>query len=340
MKYDDVLISVITCVYNTPIEYLKDAVKSILSQTHQNFEYFIVDDCSKEDLYTDDLFSDSRITIIRLQENSGAAVARNAALDRATGKYIAIMDSDDISLPDRFEKQVEYMEDNPDVVACGTWFTYFGDKDHDVKYVIDDNEYYRCCLLFNNYPTILNPSAMIRRDVLEKNHIRYDARLRKAQDYGMWVTLSQYGKCTNLKEVLVKYRWHTSQITQQLYTYDTNPYNWIIISEQFQKLGVTFDENETELLKLNYRRLEVDSYQYWVILNKILAANQQSGFFVQEKLQRRIDEQWRQKIYSTPLKKVLALMKKLPKNENKKIFQWEKQRVLSKLGLGRAGGKK
>ena len=331
--YEDILVTVITCVYNTPIEYLKDAVKSILNQTHQNFEYYIVDDCSKFDLYQDDVFLDSRIHIIRLTKNSGAAIARNVALSKAHGKYIAIMDSDDISLPQRFEKQIIYMEQNSDVAVCGTWFRYFEEKNHDVKYIIDDNEYYRCCLLFDNYPTILNPSAMIRRSVLIDNNIKYDERLRKAQDYGMWVAISKYGKCTNYKEILVNYRWHKNQITQRLYTYDVNPYNWIIISDQLEKLGVELNEDEVEVLKLNFMKKEVEPYIYWQILNKILSANQKSKIYIQDKLKKRVEEQWRQKIYNTSLFEIFRLMKKLPFCERRKILRMEFERFLMKVGM-------
>ena len=130
---NSILVSVVMCVYNTPKDYLYEAVKSILNQTHENFEFFIVDDCSEEDLFKNTLFNDERISIIHLNKNSGPAVARNIAIDRAKGKYIAIMDSDDVSLPERFERQIAFMEKNADVVVCGSWFTQFGDKTNEVR---------------------------------------------------------------------------------------------------------------------------------------------------------------------------------------------------------------
>ncbi|MBR1681013.1 glycosyltransferase family 2 protein [bacterium] len=331
MVNSEILVTVITCVYNTPIEYLKEAVKSILNQTHTNFEYFIVDDCSDTNLYSDDLFKDKRITVIRLEENCGPAVARNLALDRAKGKYIAIMDSDDISLPKRFEKQIEFLENNEDVVVCGTWFTYFGDKTHEVKRFIDDNEYYRCCLLFGNAPTLLNPSVMIRRSVIEEHGILYDVRLRKSEDYKMWVQLSMIGRCTNMHENLMNYRVHSNQTSQILKTKDVSKYDWIVMKEQYDKIGIVFTSEEEKIIKKDFRSVEVDSYDYLLILNKILCANEKSGFFVQEKLQKRVDEQWEQKIYNTPLKKVFATMKKLSHKEKRKIMNIELKRVLKKL---------
>lgn len=333
MKYDSILVTVITCVYNTPLDYLKEAVRSILGQTHQNFEYFIVDDCSENDLFRDALFDDSRITIIRLKENSGPSVARNVAIDRAKGKYIAIMDSDDVSLPDRFEKQIAFMENNPDVVACGTWFTFFGDKTHDVKRLIDDNEYYQCCLLFGNNPTLLNPSVMFRRATLETYQIRFDPRLRKAEDYKVWVQLSQIGKCTNLHEILFRYRVHNSQTSQKLYTKDISPYDWIVMQEQFEQMQLVLSDEEKAILQKDFRSREVPPYQYLQILNKMLQANQKSGFFVQEKLERRVEEQWKQKVYNTSRKDLFALMKKLPSKERRRIIRMEIQRLWRKIGF-------
>lgn len=105
------------------------------------------------------------------------------------------------------------MEDNPDVVVCGTWFKLIGDKTHEVKRVIDDNEHYRCCLLFGNSPTIINPSVVIRKDILDKCHIRFDEELRYGEDYKLWYQLSKIGRVTNLKEVLLYYRVHEKQAT-------------------------------------------------------------------------------------------------------------------------------
>lgn len=337
MGNSDILITVVTCVYNTPIEYLKEAIGSILSQTHRNFEYYIVDDCSEKDLYSDELFKDERIKIVRLEKNCGPSIARNTAFDLAKGKYIAIMDSDDISLPDRFEKQIDFMEKNPDVVACGTWFTHFGDKTHPVERVIDDNEYYRACLLFGNAPTILNPSVMLRRSTMIEHGIRYDERLRKGEDYKMWVQLSRIGRCTNLCERLLNYRVHSSQASQRLRTKDVSEYDWIVMKEQFDAMKHSLTDEETAILKKDFRSREVDAFAYWKILQKILQANAESGFFDQEKLKKRVYEQWKMKIFNTKFSQVIALRKKLPKEENKMITRWEKQRILSKLGIGKNG---
>lgn len=326
--YEDVCVSVVTCVYNTPEKYLVEAVQSILTQTHRNLEYIVVDDCSDNDLFTAEVFKDPRIQIIRLNTNHGPAAARNLAFQKATGKYIAVMDSDDMSLPTRLEKQVAFMEENPDVVACGTWFTQFGQKTNEVKRYIDDNEYYRCCLLFGNSPTLLNPSVMLRRDVLVDHQIMYDERLRKGEDYKMWVQLSQIGRCTNIHEDLFRYRVHPNQTSQKLRTKEISPYDWIVMKEQYDQMGLTLTEQEETMAKMDYRSANVDPHQYRMLLDKILLANESSAFFVQDKLKNRVAEQWKSKVLN--IKNIVTLFSLFLKVDNpvrKEIWMIEVNRI-------------
>ncbi|HQD92872.1 MAG TPA: glycosyltransferase family 2 protein [Bacilli bacterium] len=108
----EVLVSVITPAYNSE-EYIGETIKSVLSQTHENWEMIIVDDCSKDNTeVVVKKFDDPRIKYFRLEENSGAAVARNIALEKAKGKYIAFLDSDDLWKPEKIEKQLRFMMNN------------------------------------------------------------------------------------------------------------------------------------------------------------------------------------------------------------------------------------
>ncbi len=329
MNTDNILVTVVMCVYNTPNEYLCEAVGSILAQTHKNFELIIVDDASTiEGSYGDDLFADSRITIVKNEVNSGPSYSRNVAFAMAKGKYIAIMDSDDISLPQRLEKQVEYLENHPEVVVCGTWFKHFGEKSNEVKRTFDDNDYYRCCLLFGNAPTMLNPSVMIRKSTMEKHHIVYDERLRKAEDYKMWVQMSKVGIFTNLNEILLYYRVHKAQTSQKLRTKDTSEYDWLVWKEQFDALGIDLTESEKNMLMLDYRSSRVAPYDYYIWLEKLLKANETVGEYNQEKLRKRVTEQWVSKIYNTKNPFTLAgLYFKLPKAQKSFLLKAELNRL-------------
>lgn len=299
IKNDDKLVSVIMCVYNTQQDYLIEAVNSILNQTYKNFEFLIVDDCSKEDLFTDDIFKDKRITILRNKENHGPSYSRNKALQIAKGEYVAIMDSDDISYPNRFEKQVKFLEENQNVVACGTWFKYFGIKNHEVKLIIDDNEYYRCCLLFNNAPTLLNPSVMLRRKTLIDKNILWKDELRLGEDYLMWVQLSEIGIVTNLKEVLINYRTHESQATASKNRKKINRNTWIIQKYQLDRVGITLSEEDYKLISIT----KVDSIKKLIkindIINTIIDANKKTKYYDINSLEKRCNEQIKALVFST-----------------------------------------
>ena len=109
MKNDEILISIITPVYNSE-KYIDDTIKSVLEQTHKNWEMLIVDDCSSDN--TEQIikqFQDSRIKYFKLKENSGAAIARNKALELASGIFIAFLDADDMWKPKKLEKQLNFM---------------------------------------------------------------------------------------------------------------------------------------------------------------------------------------------------------------------------------------
>ena len=211
-------ISVIMATYNTEIPMLKEAVDSILNQTFSDFEFIIVDDGSTNDSgeYLRNI-SDKRVKIIWSPENNGITKSLNIGLREAKGKYIARMDADDISLPTRFETEFRFMEDNPDVIVCGARIGIIDEKSNVTKKARkmqepEDMESYRVRMLFMN-PGPIHPTAFFRHEVLIENNIFYDENLTYAQDYGMWETISHYGKIVTLEEELLYHRRHGKQIT-------------------------------------------------------------------------------------------------------------------------------
>ncbi len=216
------LVSVLMCVYNTPIEYLKEAVNSILDQTYQNLEFVIVDDASdKEDVvnYLDTIHnSEIKIQVIRNRTNLGLTRSLNIGLERCNGKYITRMDSDDISLPQRIQKQVEYMRKYTDVALLGSDIICFG-RDISEFYpseeqgVFNDPDIYRVRSLFEHSGPP-HPTFMLRTEFLENNKIRYRNDILKAQDYGIMADILRVGGVINrISEPLLKYRVHNGQIT-------------------------------------------------------------------------------------------------------------------------------
>lgn len=210
-------ISVVMSTYNTPISILKEAVESVLHQTMRDFEFIIIDDCSTDDSqeYLSAL-QDTRIRLIRNNENMGLTKSLNIGLKAAKGKYIARMDSDDVSLPTRFEKQYNYMEHHPDVIMCGSRVSFLGNRtgisSGKWRRKIENMDDYRIRLLFA-HPGPYHPTFFMRSEMLEKYNITYDETLYYAQDYGLCTVLCRYGNVVILDDVLVRYRMHNNQIS-------------------------------------------------------------------------------------------------------------------------------
>ena len=210
-------ISVVMSTYNTPVPILKEAVESILHQTLEDFEFIIIDDGSTDDSreYLSSLM-DARIRLIRNSENMGLTKSLNIGLMAAKGKYIARMDSDDVSLPARFDTQYQYMESHPNVIMCGSRVAFLGNQKgisntirHKERENTDD---YRVRLLLA-HPGPHHPTFFMRHEMLKRLGITYDETLRCAQDYGLCTELSRYGDIVVLDDVLVCYRTHDSQIS-------------------------------------------------------------------------------------------------------------------------------
>lgn len=202
-------VSVLMPIYKTDEKYLREAIDSILSQTFSNFEFLILDDCPEDDRESIvNSYNDNRIIYKKNEKHLGISRSRNKLLEMAKGEYIAIFDHDDISLPSRFERQVQYLDHNPFVGVVGTWAdTYPIAGVLKLHHFIDNYDIKR--ELIHGCP-ILHPSAMIRKKVLVDNHIKYEERYSPAEDYMLWCRLIEFTQFHNIPEVLLKYRYHDS----------------------------------------------------------------------------------------------------------------------------------
>lgn len=202
-------VSVLMPVYRTKPEYLRATVQSILDQTFKDFEFLILDDCptdTREDLVKS--FKDKRIKYIQNKENMGITPSRNKLVQMATGKYLAVMDHDDISLPKRFEKQVAFLEKHPDVgvVGCQYQMVPNGRKSR----LPTTNEDIQIGLMQDCM--ILHPSSMIRASVLKKDP--YKAEFSPSEDYALWCDLIGKTKFYNLPETLFHYHLHEANTSK------------------------------------------------------------------------------------------------------------------------------
>lgn len=202
-------VTVLMAVYNGE-RYLREAIDSILGQTFADFEFLIVDDASMDgSARIIEEYADQRIRLVRNEVNRGLAVSLNRGLDMGRGEYVARMDGDDVSLPERLEKQVAFLDSHPEVGVCGTWVRYLGEGAGKVVRYPTDPEIIRAGLLF--YPLVAHPSVMLRRESFVRHGLRYDPALRRSQDYELWSRAARHLLFSNLPEVHLLYRLHPAQ---------------------------------------------------------------------------------------------------------------------------------
>lgn len=206
-------VTVLMAVYNGQ-KYLKQAVDSVLGQTFEDFEFIIINDGSTDDTQAViESYTDSRLVVVQNETNLGLARSLNNGLRLARGKYIARMDCDDISRPERLDKQVSFLEKKPDVAVCGSHVHAFNSKSSDVwKYPILP-EMVKSCLIFNS--SLAHPAVVIRKSAFYDSNLQYDVNFKQAQDYELWARASKFLKLANIDEVLLEYRLHEGQVGQK-----------------------------------------------------------------------------------------------------------------------------
>lgn len=201
---DQKLVSIIIPVYNKE-KYIADSINSVLAQTYPDWELILVDDCSTDrspEIIRNYMKTDERVRYTRLEQNSGAAVARNKALEIARGRYVAFIDADDIWLPQKLEKQIDFL------TRIGQGFCYTA-----IEMIDDDGNPLkgkRPVKDVVNYRYLLTNTVIACSSVLIDRNITGDFRMpevRKGQDFATWLSLLKKGlNAYGINEVLVRYR--------------------------------------------------------------------------------------------------------------------------------------
>lgn len=207
------LVSILMPVYKTA-PYLREAMDSMLCQTFKDFELIVLDDCSPDNAEEIlDAYDDSRIVRYKGEKNVGLSNVLNVGIGMARGKYIARMDSDDISLPQRLQVQVDYLEKHPDVDLVSVGMRLFGAKEG--IWIREINpEKVKIEAMFHS--PVLHASSAWRKDAFEKQGLRFRQEMVPAEDYDLWTRALLEGlKLVNLPEVLYEYRIHEAQATVQ-----------------------------------------------------------------------------------------------------------------------------
>lgn len=215
-------VSVVMAVYNGE-KFIQEAINSILSQSYEHYELIIINDASIDDTAKIlDEITDSRVKIIHLSSNQGAAQALNIGIEHAKGEWIAIHDADDISVPHRLETQVAHLSKRPQLIAIGSWIKCIPGDNQVLEKDIQSFEKGRNCIttnceiasiLYHGCP-LTHGSVMFSRNAYMTAG-KYDANLKIAYDYDLWTRLITLGPIENVPEVLYHYRRYNESLSNK-----------------------------------------------------------------------------------------------------------------------------
>lgn len=191
--------------------FLRDAIDSVLAQNFSDFEFLIIDDGSTDaSPAIIRSYADPRIHLVHNGKRLGLVESLNKGLDLARGEYVARMDCDDISLPQRLARQVAFMDSHSQIGVCGTWVETIGEPAGELWRYPSDPEIIRSRLLFES--VIAHPSVMMRRTLFGKAGLSYSPLYPRAQDYELWVRSAKSFGLSNVAAVLLLRRVHPQQM--------------------------------------------------------------------------------------------------------------------------------
>ncbi len=287
-------VSVMTVVKGECL-FLEETIVSVLGQTFSDFEWVFIEDEigeSAKKILLRYAASDQRIKIFN-QIKAGLSSARNQAVTMSTGKYCAVADSDDVFLPNRLEKQVDFLENRPDISLCGAWIKTFGGKHDEVRKTPVDDAAIRASLIFNN-PFAHSTVVWRRQDIL---HTGQQYELDSAEDYDLWVRLSKFIHFANLSEILVLYRIHPDQHSN--FTENNGLFlnsTLLIRTRQIKALKIEPTKQEIDThQKISLGQLQQDDAfvkktETWLL--KLRIANQKQRLYPEPQFKQLLASQW------------------------------------------------
>lgn len=286
-------VTVLMPVYNGAA-YLREAIESILGQTFRDFEFLIIDDgSSDESAAIAASYADRRIRLVANETNLGLPATLNRGLELAQGTYVARMDGDDISTPDRLERQVRYLERHPHVGILGTWAATFGNGQSGVWTPPTRPEAVACATVFTCI--MLHPTVMLRRAQLRALGLRYDPRRPYAEDYGLWLNAMQSCALANLPRKLLRYRLHPTSFTRRNWTPLVEAVR-AVQAEYFHSCGLQLAEEEALAhLQLGHftaglPQVPLDRVHAWLM--KLAAFNRQSRVWPEPDFHWQLGKSW------------------------------------------------
>jgi glycosyltransferase involved in cell wall biosynthesis len=204
------VISIVTPFYNAA-SFLQEAIESVLDQMFNDFEFLLLDDGSTDNsVNIIQSYRDDRIRLIRSEHHFIQTL--NRGLELSQGKYIARMDADDVMLSIRLQEQFDFMEQHPEIDACGSWMQVFGEAHRRIECLTSHEEIVDYMILGN---PMAHPAMILRKATLEKHHLRYNENYLYAEDFKLWLDIAQIGRLANIPKVLMLYRSSEEQISSR-----------------------------------------------------------------------------------------------------------------------------
>ena len=286
-------VSVLMPVYNGE-RFLGEAIESILNQSFIEFSFLIIDNASTDrSVAIVESYDDPRIRLVRNETNLGLIHSLNRGLDLARGRYVARMDCDDVSLPDRFQRQVRFLNEHVEFGVVGSWVETIGDgKVTTFKYPSNPDRL-RAQLLFDS--PLAHPSVMMRRELINRFGIRDRDAYPQAEDWFFWKECSRRFPITNVEEVLLRHRLTPHSVTSinrdtQLETIDA------IDAYNLDELGMNVNKDEAKIHRsLGFYDFEdsrsyVERAESWLL--RLQAANATTAIYPEPAFSEMLAHRW------------------------------------------------
>lgn len=286
-------VTVLMPVYNGE-RYLRDSVESILGQTFTDFEFLIVNDGSTDSSVSIiQSYNDPRICLIHNDRNLGVVASLNRGLELARGEFIARMDADDISRPERLAVQVDFMDTNRQVGVCGSWVRYISSSHSSVWRLPEKSEAIRCWQFHS--VGVAHPSVIMRRQLFVENGLLYDPQFRHIEDYELWGRAIRYMDFANIQKVLLDYRISTEQICA-LHSADQHNAIAPLRLQRVRELRIepTSDQQHLHEMIMNGvlppESVQLDRAEQWLM--QLESANRETGMYPAQYFSRRLLDIW------------------------------------------------
>lgn len=295
----EALVSVLMPVFRADAGQLKIAIDSILQQTYKNIELLVLFEGKDSDPCHTMLSSidDKRLIIVIIPLKSGLPKSLNIGIKQAKGKYIARMDADDYSLPDRFERQIKFMESHPEIDAVGGICRYMNSRALSFSTMIPPER--RTARMLFSHAGVAHPTALIRKEFLNKNNIRYNESIKGSEDYHLWIDfVLAGGMIDSVDKIVLLYRIHEGQASK-VFKKEMIDWNNMGREKIINRIGYFSDEEKETIYQFcDFHNRDISIVPTVTVLEKLSKLGRKCSMFRAGAFQKEVCYEWVQKALS------------------------------------------